>query len=80
MYFADTGEAIYQKNRINSCCKFKCLKCSKFISYDVDKIENKTYSLDACVGEVIKDNKFERHEMLCTKILYNYIDFWSLEI
>lgn len=28
MYLADTGDAIYNQNRENSCCTFKRLECS----------------------------------------------------
>lgn len=31
IYLADTGEAVYTKNRLNSCRAFKRLDCSEFI-------------------------------------------------
>ncbi len=32
------------------------------------------WSIDACVGESIAQNRFSRHERVCTKTLYNYVD------
>ncbi|MFH5827797.1 IS30 family transposase, partial [Clostridium perfringens] len=33
VYFADTGEAVYKKNRLKSSRKYKLLECSDFIKY-----------------------------------------------
>jgi IS30 family transposase len=79
-YFADTGEAVYKKNRTNSCGHYKRLECSEFIDYAVDKIKNNSWSPDACFGHVLQTNQFERSEMVCTKTLYNYIDLGLLPI
>jgi IS30 family transposase len=80
VYLADTGEAVYKKNRINCCSAFKRLKCSDFINYTVDKIKNESWSPDACVGEAIANGRFERSQMVCTKTLYNYIDLGLLAV
>lgn len=80
LYFADTGEAIYKKNRKNSCRSFKRLECSEFISYAVEKIKNNSLSPDACFGEALRKNTFDRSEMVCTKTLYNYIDLGLLDV
>lgn len=80
IYLADTGEAVYTKNRINSCRPFKILDCSEFINYTVDKIKNDSWSPDACVGEAIANGRFERYQMVCTKTLYNYIDLGLLDV
>lgn len=80
VYLADTGEAVYKKHRLNSCRSFKRLECSDFINYTVDKIKNDFWSPDACVGEAIANNKFERSQMVCTKTLYNYIDLGLLAV
>ena len=79
-YLADTGQAIYNKNRLNSCCAFKRLKCSEFIDYVVDNFKNNNWSIDASFGEAIINSKFHRSEMVCTKTLYNYIDLGLLQI
>ncbi len=81
VYLADTGEAIYKKHRINSCRTYKRLECNDFIKYVVDNILNdKPWSIDACVGEALKSKRFKRSEMVCTKTLYNYIDLGLLSI
>ena len=80
IYLADTGEAVYTKNRLNSCRSFKMLDCSEFINYAVDKIKNDSWSPDACVGEAIANGRFERYQMVCTKTLYNYIDLGLLDV
>lgn len=80
IYLADTGEAVYTKNRLNSCRPFKMLDCSEFINYTVDKIKNDSWSPDACVGEAIANGRFDRSQMVCTKTLYNYIDIGLLDI
>ena len=80
IYLADTGEAVYKNNRLNSCRSLKRLACSEFINYTVDKIKNDSWSPDACVGEAIANGRFERSQMVCTKTLYNYIDLGLLDI
>jgi transposase, IS30 family len=80
MYLADTGEAIYRKNRLNSCRAFKRLECSKFINFVVDKIKNSSWSPDACVGNSLETKLFKRSEIVCTKTLYNYIDLGLLNV
>ena len=80
LYLADTGEAIYNKHRLNSCRSFKLLECIEFIKFVVDKIKNEYWSLDACVGNSLETNLFERSEVVCTKTLYNYIDLGLLSV
>ena len=80
VYFADTGEAVYNKNRQNSCRSYKRLECSEFINYAVDKIKTDTWSLDACVGQALETKRFKRSQVVCTKTLYNYIDLGLLPI
>ena len=80
IYLADTGEAVYTKNRLKSCRTFKRLDCSEFINYTVDKIKNDSWSPDACVGEAILNGRFKRSQIVCTKTLYNYIDLGLLDI
>ncbi|GAA3653845.1 IS30 family transposase [Asaccharospora irregularis] len=80
MYLADAGQAIYEKNRRSSVRPFKRLSCGEFISYAVDKIKNNKLSPDACFGEALRESKFARSDMVCTKTLYNYIDLGLLEV
>ncbi|HEY5535657.1 MAG TPA: IS30 family transposase [Ignavibacteria bacterium] len=80
VYIADTGEAIYKKNRLNSCRSFKRLECCVFIDYVVEKIKKDSWSPDACVGSSLKTGLFERSQIVCTKTLYNYIDLGLLNV
>ena len=80
MYFADTGEAVYKKNRLKSSRKYKLLECSDFIKYVVDKVKNNHWSLDACVGEALHSSRFSPSQIISTKTLYNYVDLGLLPI
>lgn len=51
MYFVDTGEAIYKKNRLKSSRKYKLLEFSYFIKYVANKVKNGHWSLDTYIGE-----------------------------
>lgn len=74
------GKLYMKKNRKNSVRAFKRLECSEFIRYVVDKIKNYNSSPDACFGETLIENKFDRSNMVCTKTLYNCIDLGLLDI
>lgn len=58
VYLADTGEAVYKKQHLNSCLNFKLLEHSDFIKYTVDKITNNSRSPDACVGKAMATDRF----------------------
>jgi IS30 family transposase len=80
LYLADTGEAIYKRNRKNCGPKFKRYTCSTFIEHICDEMENKNWSVDAAVGSTIKSGKFSKDDTVCTKTMYNYIDLGLLKI
>ena len=80
VYFADTGEAVYKKNRLKSSCKYKLLGCSSFIKYVLDKVKNHHWSLAACVCEALHSYIFSSSQMISTKMLYNYVDLVLLPI
>lgn len=40
VYFADAGESVYKKIRLNSSRKYKLLECIYFIKYVVDNVKN----------------------------------------
>lgn len=80
IYFADTGEAIYKRNRLKSSRKYKLLECSDFIEYVVDKVKNNHWSLDACVGEALHSGRFTSSQIVSTKTLYSYVDLGLLPI
>lgn len=80
IYLADTGKAVYTKNRLNSCRTVKRLECSTFINHAVKMIQKYSWSPDACFGEALETGRFMRSEMVCTKTLYNYIDLGLLAV
>lgn len=80
VYLAVTVEAVYRKNRRNSCRSYKCLECSPFIEYATEKILNDKWSTDSCFGSALQTGKFERRQMVCAKTLYNYIDLGLLKV
>lgn len=80
IYYPDTGQAVYEKNRKNCGKKFKFLQCSDFIDHAMDLFYNKNHSIDAICGAARVQEKFPREKMVCTKTLYNYIDAGLLKI
>jgi len=56
------------------------LEMSGFLRYVIDKFQNEGWSLDACEGRALKSGKFKRKVIVCTKTLYNYVDFGLLLI
>lgn len=80
IYLADAGENVYLANRNHCCPKFKRLQCTGFITYVCKMMQSKSWSVDACVGDTKRHNRFKRNEMVCTKTLYNYIDLGLLTI
>lgn len=74
VYLADTGEAIYNRNRMNCCPKFKRYSYSSFITNVCNEIRLKEWSVDASVSSTVKSGKFKLSETVCTKTMYNYID------
>ena len=80
VYLADTGKANYEKHRSNCCPKFKRLECDDFIQYVCKQMKEYNWSVDACVGNALQTGTFQRHEIVCTKTLYNYIELGLLEV
>jgi transposase, IS30 family len=74
MYLADAGQAIYENHRINCGRKNRRLVCDNFISYVCDEMRKKNWSIDACIGSLLKSGQFKRCEAVCTKTFYNYVD------
>ena len=66
MYLADTGEAIYTMNRLNSCRTMKRLECSSFINDTVGMIQKHSWSPDACYGEALKTG-------------FSHVPIWSVQ-
>ena len=80
IYYPDTGQVVYEKNRARCGTKFKLLSCQSFIGYVEEIFNEKNHSIDAICGAAALHNKFKKHEMVCTKTLYNYIDLGLMGI
>lgn len=74
IYYADTAQNKYKKNRINSAGSSKFLKCFNFIMYVSKTMKEKNWSPDATVGDAKLNNKFSKSEIVSSKTIYNYID------
>jgi len=77
-YFPETGQAVYEKNRLACGNKSKLLKAEPFLQYVEQKIIEEKWSLDVVVGKA--KLSMDRSEMVCTKTLYSYIDQCLLKI
>ena len=80
IYYPDTGQAIYEKNRRNCGPKFKFLSCSDFINFVETNFLDKNFSIDSICGRSKSENLFSNDHMVCTKTLYKYIDLGLLNI
>lgn len=49
-YFAETGQAVYEQNKINCGAKSKLLIAIEFIDFACEKILDKGWSPDVVVG------------------------------
>jgi IS30 family transposase len=78
VYFADTGQAVYEKNRSRCGAKYKLAEASEFIQYAVEKMQKDHWSPDAICGYVKAQKQFKA--MVCTKTLYHYIDLGLLPV
>ena len=79
-YDARHGQANYENQRINSHRTPNLLKVRKFLKTVEVRFREEHWSLDACVGYSRINREFARHEMVCTKTLYNYVERGILEI
>lgn len=80
IYLADTGNAVYKKNRSFCCPRYKRLICDQFIRYVCKKVKVNNWSLDACVGNSKLHELFPITSMVCIKTLYNYVDLGLMEL
>ncbi|MGG1877267.1 IS30 family transposase [Paenibacillus cisolokensis] len=79
VYFPDTGQAVYEKNRSRCRAKYKLLEASEFIQFAVEKMQKHHWSPDAVCGYV-KAHKQFMNASVCTKTLYRYIDLGLLPV
>lgn len=73
-YKVSVGQKVYLENRQNSRKNYRCLETVDFLRYVEEKVITVGWSIDACVGYAKKKHLFAENEMVCTKMLYNYID------
>lgn len=79
-YFPETGQAVYEKNRMNCGAKCKLVQVEEFIKFAEDKILYEKWSPDAVVGLCKREVKWQNTGIVCTKTLYNYIDQGLLKV
>ncbi|ARK20193.1 IS30 family transposase [Sporosarcina sp. P26b] len=79
-YFAETGQAIYERNRLQCGAKSKLLIASEFIDFACEKILDEDWSPDAVVGFISLQNEWIDRPTVSTKTLYNYIDLDILRV
>ncbi|WP_027416716.1 IS30 family transposase [Aneurinibacillus terranovensis] len=79
VYFPDTGQAVYEKNRSHCGAKYKLAQASEFIQFAVEKMQKDHWSPDAICGYAKAQKRFE-NAMVCTKTLYHYIDLGLLPV
>ena len=79
-YFAETGQAVYERNRLNCGAKSKLLVAVEFIDFACEKIMDQGWSPDAVVGFANQQTDWKDKPMVSTKTLYNYIDLDLLRI
>lgn len=79
LYFADTGQTVYIKNRRRCGAKSKLISAYDFINYACKQIIEFNWSPDAIVGFVKSLGVFGKN-IVSTKTLYNYIDSGILPI
>jgi len=79
-YFPETGQAVYEKNRMNCGAKCKLAQVEDFLKIAENKILHEKWSPDAVVGFCRRDPKWKNSAIVCTKTLYNYIDQGLLKV
>jgi IS30 family transposase len=72
-YFAETGEAVYQKNRKRSRNAMKIAQCAEFVNYAEERLKF-GWSPDAVCGRAEVSGDWAEKPTVCAKTLYNYID------
>jgi IS30 family transposase len=73
-YFAETGQAVYEKHRQNCKPVYKLTRVQTFLEFAEKMIGKERWSPDAVVGHVVKNQLFPKEETICTRTLYRYID------
>ncbi len=79
-YFPETGQAVYEQNRLNCGAKSKLLVAIEFVDFACEKIIVESWTPDAVVGHASRQDKWKDKPMVSTKTLYNYIDLDLLRV
>ena len=79
-YKAVEGQRAYNRNRLNSCRHYDYLEKNEFFVFVERKFFHCKWSLDACVGRAIRDGRFRRDQIVCTRTLYRYVELGLLGI
>ena len=75
LYFAQTGQAVYEQNRKNCGRPFKFNQCAAFIEFADSLMQaDKPWSPDAVIMEAHRLGLFTKKDIPCTTTLYNWID------
>lgn len=80
VYFPDTGQSNYEKNRLNCRKPYKLISCQQFINSVTQAFRNHKHSFDVSCGTAKAHNLYSPEEMVCTKTLYNYADLGLISI
>ena len=67
------AQAAYIANRKKSCKPVKLIKCMEFIIWCFQQVTEHKWSLDSCVGRVMREHIFPDACVPCVKTLYNWI-------
>ena len=78
-YKAKVGQATYQQNRLACGRHLDNLEKAAFLAYVDSYIKEDKWSLDACVERALQSGEFVRCELVCTKILYRYVDLGLID-
>lgn len=79
-YFTDTGQAIYERNRLNCGRPFKFNQCAEFIAFADEKMTGFCpWSPEAVILFAKQSRQFPRKEIPSTRTLYNWIDLGLLK-
>jgi transposase, IS30 family len=79
-YFAEAGQAVYERNRSNCGAKSKLIHVEEFLQYAEELMLKDKWSPDAIVGQCKHSTKWRNKPKVCTKTLYHYIDQGKLKV
>jgi len=74
VYFADSGQRIYEENRENCGRPSKWWSCPQFRDWADQKMLKNKWSPDAVTGYAREKNLFPAETLPCTTTLYDWID------